>query len=121
MNKFDINKNKLNIGDVVVLCDCAEAITRRFQFYEVVNNGAGNTVLIASFHTGGKKECFNTKKLKKVNGRYKELVDKATVKKPFVPNNLEPIYPRGTKICPTCKKMNYEEQKYCGECGQRLG
>ncbi len=115
MNKFDINKNKLNIGDVVVLCDCAEAITRRFQFYEVVNNGAGNTVLIASFHTGGKKECFNTKKLKKVNGRYKELVDKATPK---------PVVLKDDGFCcPICKlrlETRLFDSVYCHYCGQRL-
>ena len=36
MEKVDINKNKLEIGDIVVLCKYIEATSREFEFWEVI-------------------------------------------------------------------------------------
>ena len=79
MNKFDINKSQLEIGDIVVLCDCAEARTREFEFWEVYadNNFTSHSVFIRGI-TSRKNDSFCCDCLKKVDKRYKELVDKAT-------------------------------------------
>jgi len=69
MNKFDINKNKLEIGDIVVLCDCAEAISREFEFWEVYADGTTSLVYIKGL-TSGKTDIFCCDCLKKF---YKKL------------------------------------------------
>lgn len=65
MNKFDTNKNKLEIGDIVVLCDCAESISREFEFWEVCADGISSLVFIKGL-TSRKTDSFDCKCLKKV-------------------------------------------------------
>ena len=74
MNKFDVNKNKLEIGDIVVLCDCAEAISREFEFWEVYadNLFTDHSVFIRGL-TSSKSDSFYCECLKKVDKKYKDL------------------------------------------------
>lgn len=121
MNKFDINKNKLEIGDIVVLCDCFEARTRDFEFWEVYADGTTSLVYIKGL-TSGKTDSFDCKCLKKVDKKYKELVDRATPIKILksVDENGEPCLPRNHGVCPICGFVVEYSDKYCHECGQRL-
>jgi len=123
MNKFDINKNKLEIGDIVVLCDCAEAISREFEFWEVYedNKFTSHSVFIRGL-TSRKSDSFYCDCLKKVDKKYKELVDRATPIKILksVDENGEPCLPRNHGVCPICGFVVEYSDKYCHECGQRL-
>ena len=121
MNKFDINKNKLEIGDIVVLCDCFEARTRDFEFWEVYADGTTSLVYIKGL-TSGRTDSFDCRCLKKVDKKYKELVDRATPIKILksVDENGEPCLPRNHGVCPICGFVVEYSDKYCHECGQRL-
>lgn len=122
MNKSDSCNNQLNIGDIVVLCDCLEAISREFSFYEVTNDGAGNTAFIANLNQGSKKECFSVDKLKKVDSGYKKMIDKATSTK--VKNSGERV--PFSYYCPSCLEelsddcYKHDDYLYCPYCGQKL-
>lgn len=130
MNKFDINKNKLEIGDIVVLCDCAEAISREFEFWEVYADGTTSLVYIKGL-TSGKTDSFDCKCLKKVDKKYKELVDRATPKKVVKLKKSQYGY---THQCPSCEQLvgtivynvnvrtisEIEHDSYCCSCGQAL-
>lgn len=123
MNKLDINdinKNKLHIGDTVVLCDCAEAVSREFEFWEVYAYGTTSLVYIKGL-TSGKTDSFDCKCLKKVDKKYKEF-EKATPIKILksVDENGEPCLPRNHGVCPICGFVVEYSDKYCHECGQRL-
>ncbi len=65
MNKFDINKNKLEIVNIVMLCNCFEARTREFEFWQVIADGITSFVFIKGL-TSGKTDSFDCKFLKKV-------------------------------------------------------
>lgn len=121
MNKFDINKNKLEIGNIVMLCNCFEARTREFEFWEVYADGTTSLVYIKGL-TSGKTDSFDCKCLKKVDKKYKELVDRATPIKILksVDENGEPCLPRNHGVCPICGFVVEYSDKYCHECGQRL-
>lgn len=122
MNKFDKNENKLEIGDIVVLCDCAESISREFEFWEVYADGIASLVFVKGL-TSRKTDSFDCKCLKKVDKKYKELVDKATKKnvQKVTDENGEPYLPRGCGLCPKCSTVvNYNIDKYCHECGQAI-
>lgn len=124
MNKVDINKNKLEIGDIVVLCKYIEATSREFEFWEVIaDNEYTNHLVFIKGLTTGKTDCFSCDGLKKVNKKYKELVDKATQKnvQKVTSGNGEPYLPRECGLCPKCSTVvNYHTDKYCHECGQKL-
>ena len=66
MNKFDINRNKLKIGDIVVLCNCSEAVERCFEFWEVFsdNKFTQHSVFIRGI-ISGKTDSFHCDCLKK--------------------------------------------------------
>lgn len=127
MEKFDVNKNKLEIGDVVVLCRYEESISREFEFWEVIsdNKFTNHSVFIKGLTTG-KTDCFSCDGLKKVDRKYKELVDKSTSKKPNYEGdgcdeNGNVIY--DTWICPCCEtryEVDYHDYQYCPNCGQKL-
>lgn len=124
MNKVDINKNKLEIGDIVILCNCVEAISREFEFWEVYadNLFTNHSVFIRGL-TSSKSDSFYCDCLKKVDKKYKELVDKATQKnvRKVTSGNGEPYLPRECGLCPKCSTVvNYHTDKYCHECGQKL-
>lgn len=121
MNKFDINKNKLEIGNIVMLCNCFEARTREFEFWEVYADGTTPLVYIKGL-TSEKTYSFDCKCLKKVDKKYKELVDRATPIKILksVDENGEPCLPRNHGVCPICGFVVEYSDKYCHECGQRL-
>lgn len=122
MNKLDINKNKLEIGDIVVLCDCPEAISRDFEFWEVYadNQFISNSAFIRGL-TSRKSDSFRCDCLKKVDKKYKEI-EKATPIKILksVDENGEPCLPRNHGVCPICGFVVEYSDKYCHECGQRL-
>ncbi len=101
MNKFDINKNKLEIGNIVMLCNCFEARTREFEFWEVYADGTTSLVYIKGL-TSGKTDSFDCKCLKKVD------------------ENGEPCLPRNHGVCPICGFVVEYSDKYCHECGQAL-
>lgn len=135
MNKVDINKNKLEIGDIVVLCNCVEAISREFEFWEVYadNLFTNHSVFIRGL-TSSKSDSFYCDCLKKVDKKYKELVDKATPKKPdfdqpFADEETTSIYDENGFISPVLclcshcgKKQIYDSEydikfKHCANCG----
>lgn len=119
MNKFDINKNKLEIGDVVVLSDCFEARTRDFEFWEVYADGTTSLVYIKGL-TSGKTDSFDCKCLKKVDKKYKELVDKAIPKK-AIKDEIQDIRYITKYTCPMCGgKITGRVSDYCYHCGQAL-
>ncbi len=119
MNKFDINKNKLEIGDVVVLSDCFEARTRDFEFWEVYADGTTSLVYIKGL-TSGRTDSFDCRCLKKVDKKYKELVDRATPKKAIKDEPSKIRYVQTYK-CPNCKRgFSGEINRYCYHCGQGL-
>lgn len=133
MNKFDVNKNKLEIGDVVVLCTYIESTSREFEFWEVIadNKFTNHSVFIKGLMTG-KTDCFCCDGLKKVDKKYKELVDKETPKKVIGQKPLENdvkignvTFKKGTSFlskCPICGKWIHPvyHKNYCGNCGQKL-
>ena len=67
MEKVDINKNKLEIGDIVVLCKYIEATSREFEFWEVIadNEYTNHSVFIKGLTTG-KTDSFSCDGLKKL-------------------------------------------------------
>lgn len=119
---FGISEQQINqqIGDIVVLCDCAEAITRNFEFWEVYadNIYADHSVFIRGL-TSNKSDSFYCPYLKKVDKKYKELVDKATPKKMMIDNN-RPYLPVNVRLCPVCNAYVTIKDNYCHKCGQRL-
>lgn len=125
MNKFDVDKNPLGIGDIVVLCRYEESISREFEFWKVIsdNKFTNHSVFIKGLTTG-KTDCFSCDGLKKVNKKYKELVDKEIPNKPVIDLDEDgaPYLPRGVKFCPICGELvNREYNKnYCGNCRQKL-
>lgn len=121
MNKFDINKNKLEICDIVVLCDCAEAISREFEFWVIFsdNKFTKHSVFIRGITTG-KTDSFDCKCLKKVDKKYKELVEKATPKKPIGDFNSVPHYRCPNCMCTVKLYEDSHKYKYCLYCGQAI-
>lgn len=138
VNKFDINRNKLEIGDIVILYGCIEARTGEFEFWEVYadNKFTSHSVFIRGL-TSRKSDSFHCDCLKKVDKKYKELVEKATPKKPSFDKSWEDeettdIYNEYGSInenvceCPNCHKHSIYDSEYgvrfnhCHECGQAL-
>lgn len=129
MDKFDINNNKLGIGDVVVLFNCIEAKLWNFGFWKVIScNEFSSTTVFAECIATGMRMSFDCKCLKKVDKRYKELIDKATPMKPIEDFEEEECYHEGEyeriyfHLCPVCGEYVYKEnnKNYCGNCGQKF-
>lgn len=132
MNKYDVNKKKLKIGDIVVLCNCLEATTRNFEFWEVYADSKIESCVFIRGLSTGKSDCFDCEKLKKVDKKYKELVDKATPKKISRAKTLEndvkigrATFKKGVSLlqrCPSCGEWLHPlyHKNYCGNCRQRI-
>ncbi len=112
---FDINKSKLEIGDIVILCDSVEAITREFEFWEVMHIKFNSNLVFITGLTSRKSDSFSCDCLKKVDKKYKELIERTTPK-PVVLED-DGLY------CPSCKlrlETRLFDSAYCHYCGQRL-
>lgn len=115
---FDINKSKLEVGDIVILCDSVEAITREFEFWEVMHIKFNSNLVFITGLTSRKSDSFSCDCLKKVDKKYKELIERATPKKVTIDTKHNSHCP----ICGEIQVFGYYDvnNKYCLKCGQAL-